>query len=515
MFNRSNLVQQTAQVTSIPAPIGGLNDRDSLAEMPPKDAIILDNWWVQPSKVVTRNGSANWVTGFTSTVDTLVEYSPPTGAVKLFAASAGKIYDVTSAGTVGSPVVTGLTNNQWQDVAASTPGGNFLYLFNGSDKPQLFDGTTWKSIDAASTPAITGVTTTLLVQGCVFKNRLFMVEKNSLRVWYLPVQSIGGAASSIDLGTVFQRGGYLVSMYSWTLDSGTGSDDLAVFISSNGEVAVYSGTDPTTAAGFTLTGVYFLGRPMGRRCGAKFGGDLLIICEQGLYPLSQALLTATIDRASALTDKIQNTISTVIHDYRNNFGWEVCVYPDQNALIMNIPAGNGSNFQLLQNTISKAWTKFKGWNANTFKDSKLGLFYADQNSIKKAWTGNVDVTSMIACDALTSFQYFGSPAQNKDFKMVKPYIRSSGMPSILYGINGDFNPQDVTGALSYIPSTGMTWGQMSWGQMYWGGDFRQISNWSTVGGIYKSAALRMKIQNNGTSCEWAATDYVFSNGGIL
>lgn len=41
----------------------------------------------------------------------------------------------------------------------------------------------------------------------VYKNRLFFVEKDSLNAWYLPVDSIGGAAEKFPLGGVFTRGG--------------------------------------------------------------------------------------------------------------------------------------------------------------------------------------------------------------------------------------------------------------------------------------------------------------------
>lgn len=506
---------QTAGATSIPAPVGGLNDRDSLADMDPQDAVILTNWWVEPSKLTTRKGYVEWATGFVNPVHTVVEYSPPDGATELFAAAGANIYDITLSGAIGAPVVAGMSNAQWQDVSASTPGGNFLYLFNGVDKPQLYDGATWQGIDAASTPAITGVTTTLLVQGVVFKSRLFMVEKDSLRCWYLPVASIGGAASSIDLGSIFQRGGYLMGLYTWTLDAGNGSDDHLVAISSNGEVAVYGGTDPSTVASWKLIGLFYLGRPIGRRCAVKFGGDLLIICEQGVYPLGRGLLSSSIDRRASITEKIQNSISKAIGSYRQNFGWELCLYPEQNALILNVPMGNGQNYQFAQNTITQAWTTFTGWDANTFVNTGLGLFYGDSNSVKKAWTGNIDGDDFINCDALQSFQYFGSPAQNKYFTMVKPYLQSDGNPAILYGINGDFSPQDVTGQLNYIAPGGMVWGSMTWGSMTWGGSLRQLSGWNTVGGIYKSAAIRLKVQNNIATTEWASTDFVYQKGGIL
>jgi len=506
---------QTAGATTLPAPIGGLNDRDSLAAMPATDAIVLDNWWPEPSKLVVRNGSTTWATGFAGKVESLVEYCPPNGNSKLFACSNGDIFDVTNSGAIGTPVVTGQTVNRWQDVSCTTAGGSYLALFNGTDKPLLYDGTAWTAIDSASTPAITGVTTTLLISGCIFKNRLYMIERDSMRVWYLPVVSIGGAAASIDFGQVFQRGGHLVAMYTWTLDAGNGSDDHAVFISSNGEVAVYAGTDPSVAATWHLVGVFSLGKPIGRRCGIKYAGDLLIVCEDGVYPLGKGLLSSSIDKRVSITDKIQNSISRNVTDYGANFGWELCLFPEKSALILNVPAGNGANFQYVQNIITGAWTKFTGWSANCWRRSTFGLFYGDDTVVRQAWTGFVDDTTMIVADALQSFQYFGTKAQNKYFTMVRPYIQTTGVPSILYGLNGDFNPQPAQGVLSYTPASSMVWGNMTWGEMVWGGSVQSLAEWHTVGGIYKTAAIRLKAQSNGSEVEWAATDFIYSRGGLL
>ncbi|MGK3945817.1 hypothetical protein ABK046_46665, partial [Streptomyces caeruleatus] len=89
----------------------------------------------------------------------------------------------------------------------------------------------WTAITGVSTPAITGVTTSTLAHVTLFKNRLFFVQNNSMNVWYLPVNSIGGTASMLDLGSVFRRGGRVEACYTWTLDAGDGSDDHFVVIS--------------------------------------------------------------------------------------------------------------------------------------------------------------------------------------------------------------------------------------------------------------------------------------------
>jgi len=501
-----------SSATSVPSPTGGLNDRNGIADMPQSDAVIMDNWWPYPSYLAIRKGSANHVTGLPATVETLVEYLPITGGSTLFAAAGTAIYNVTTAGAVGAAVQTGLSNARWENAQITTPGGSFLYLVNGVDKPRLWDGATWKSIDGASTPAITGVTTTLLAHAQLFKNRLFFVEKNSMRVWYLPVNSIGGAASQLDLGSVFRLGGFIQAAYTWTIDAGSGSDDHLVVLSSNGEVAVYSGADPSSATDWRLIGVFTLGRPLGRRCAVKFGGDLAINCMEGVYPLGKGLLSASVDRRVALTDKIQNSVSEAANSYANNYGWQICQYPDNNMLILNVPAGSGVNYQYAQNTITGAWTKLTGWNASVWLNAATGLYYGDNNSIKKAWVGNLDISSPIVADILPAFGYFGSKAYNKYFTMVRPYFQSTGTPSILYGLNTDFVPSAPVGALAYTPPTGMFWGSMIWGQMVWGGSLTTLTAWQTVGSVCNAASVRLKVQNNGSEVRYTNTDFLYQKG---
>jgi hypothetical protein len=55
--------------TSIPSPVGGLNDRDSIADMPISDAALMVNWWPYPSYLGVRKGSASHVTGFPAPVE--------------------------------------------------------------------------------------------------------------------------------------------------------------------------------------------------------------------------------------------------------------------------------------------------------------------------------------------------------------------------------------------------------------------------------------------------------------
>ena len=82
------LVQgNAAQVASLPAPVGGWNARDSLANMEPTDAVTLENLFPQTSNVVLRGGYAEHATGLGGQVQSLMVYN--SGAtVKMFGAAA-------------------------------------------------------------------------------------------------------------------------------------------------------------------------------------------------------------------------------------------------------------------------------------------------------------------------------------------------------------------------------------------------------------------------------------------
>lgn len=505
------MVTPKFSATSVPAPIGGLNARDSIADMPPTDAVVLENFFPYPSYLGVRKGSLEHVTGFASPVETLAEYLPQSGTQQLFAASGTAIYDVTSPGPVGAAVQSGLTNARFQTVQITTPGGSFIYFFNGADSPRLWNGTSWVTVTDVSTPAITGITTANIVHGCVFKNRMFLVLNRSMNLYYLPTLSIGGAASAVDLGSVFRNGGYIMAAYPWTIDAGAGVDDHLAVISSNGEVAVYRGSDPSSANDWGLVGVFNLGRPLGRRCGEKYGGDLVVNTTEGIYTLGRGLLSASVDRRVALTDKIQNSVSEAAASYFSNFGWQLTLYPDATMLILNVP-NSGNQFQYVQNTITGAWCKFTGWNANTFLNASGDLYYGGTTAVYRAWIGNVDVSAPIQADCLPAFSYFGSKAFNKYFTMVRPYILTSGTPSILYSLNTDYMLMEPTGSLSFAPPTGMVWGSMSWGTMVWGGSLTNLTNWNTVGAVANSAAIRIKVQNNNAEVRFTNTDYLMQRG---
>lgn len=504
----------TLNTESMPAPIGGWNQRDSLADMEPTDAVILDNFFPMASDVRLRDGFTNHITGITGAVNTLCAYNSPT-ANKLFGAAGANIYNVTTAGAVGAAVVTGQTSDQWQHVNFSTPGGSFMYLANGSDSMQLYDGTAWTTVDAASTPAITGVTTSTIIHLNVFKTRIWMVERSSMRVWYLPVNSIGGAASSLDFSSIFKLGGYLMAMGTWSLDAGQGLDDYAVFITSQGEVAVYKGTDPASASTWSLVGVFVIGAPIGRRCLEKFAGDLLMIGRDGLVPMSQALMSSRVNSKIALTDKIQEAVSEATTAYGGNFGWQTVLYPAENMLLVNVPISSTESHQHVMNTITKAWCRFTGWNATCWERFNDLIYFGTNGGVKLAWSGQSDNNANINAEALQAFHYFGNNGQIDLFTMVRPVLSANGTPGISVGVNVDFDVSSPVSIPTFSSNPAAIWDAAIWDADIWSGDYVIKKDWVSVNAYGKCAAIHIKTASRSTKLKWAATDFNFQPGGFL
>lgn len=506
-----------ANIVSIPAPTKGWNARDPIAEMAPDDAIILDDIFPTPADVMLRKGIASHATVLVNQVESLMPYNTPAGTQTLFAAAGTSIFNVTAAGAVGAAVVTGLSNARWQEVNfTNSSGDSYLCCFNGADSPRYWNNSAWLTITGASTPAITGLTTSTIISAAVHQRRMWLVQKDSLKAWYLPIDSVGGAAAALDLSGMAVRGGYIMAIGTWTIDAGTGVNDYWVAVTSEGEIIVYEGTDPSATATWTLKGVWHIGEPIGRRCMIKFGGDLLVNMVNGLYPLSKALLSATIDRSVALTDRINQAMNTAALSHSGKFGWGITYYPAANMLLLNIPVAEGSiQQQYVMNTLTGAWCRFTGYPGNCFAVFNEELYLGGNGVVSKCWSTFADNGVAIVGNAETSFNYFKSRTK-KTFKMLRPIISTNGSPAISAGLDVDYSSASRVSTATFNTVSVALWGIALWGIALWASGLQTLRNWIGVSEIGLCAATRFRINANGIEVRWQATDYLYEVGeGIV
>jgi len=521
--------RQKSRSVSLPAPIGGLNGRDALSNMAATDAIVLENFFPDATFVRRRKGNSTFAT-FTGDCQTAVDYAGLT-STKLFVCvkngSDFRIIEATAGGAISTAVVGGsgpaiqaLTSTIFDSVNIGTTGGQFLLMCNGTNPMLEYDGTTW------SAGAITGVTggTSAIKTMALFQNRLFMLAKDTFDVWYLAVGTKAGAATRLNMGSLFELGGSLSALVTLSLDSASQTADHIGFVSTQGEIVVYKG-DVADAASWTRVAVVRLGRPImyGQRTWAKIGGEAVITTVDGVMPLSQSIVKNTRDTSISLSDKIRGTYDFAINTYGtayNTIGFAVIFHPFGRKLLFNVYAGVTSYpreqpaYQLVMNTETKAWCKFTNWNAICWLVTGDLLYYGMDGKLVQADTGNRDQEEATVNDrfivayAKQAFNYFGSRGTIKHFKALRfnEMMFPGYLTDIYQGINVDF--QD------FVPTDFLNQSTLSSG----GVDYDTIiSEWiGTTGAGYCAAPyLALLPANNGLTFAWASTDIIFETGGVL
>lgn len=427
------------------------------------------------------------LTGTGAPVETLAAYN---GVVqnKLFAASGGAIVDVTIS--PASSGVTGTTNSRFQFINFAGTGGHYLYLVNGAEIPYHYNGSTW----ARPTITGTGINPEKFININAHKKRIWFVIKDSLDACYLPVDSIQGEAKKFPLGSQFTRGGYLVAMGTWSIDGGNGPDDYAVFVSSVGQVAVYSGVDPDTD--FSLVGVFDIGAPVGYRCLTKVSSDIAVICIDGVLPLSRALIfeRAAVQQIS-LTARIQSVMNQSARDYSGNFGWQLISYPRGTRAILNVPVVEGQQQeQYVMNTLTGAWCRFNGMNANCWElfNDKL-YFGGNAGGVFLADIGASDNGRNIHAEAATAFNYFDARGRQKRWTMCRPLLTTD--QSIVPGIalNVDFQDNAPISSTASRIVNQSRWDEALWDVAQWPENVFNQLNWLFVSGVGYCASAKIVV----------------------
>lgn len=504
-----------ANVASLPAPVGGWNARDSLANMDPIDAVQLDNLFPTVSSCVLRGGFIKHAT-VSGTVKTLMNYSG--GATeRLFAITNNGIYRVDAGGAGVAQTLPHIITEPWCEYTnVATVGGQFIFLVNGYDQALLYDGTTWTTPSVTFPSPYAAYTTSVFSNITLFKNRLWFIEKNTLRAWYLPTLSIGGAAQYIDLSSVAKYGGHLVDLDTWTVDAGYGVDDNLAFVTSNGEVIIYRGTDPASAATWALAGVWKMGSPIGTRAMLKYGGDLLILTYDGLIPMAQGLQSSRLDPRVALSNKIQGAIAqaTSLYGSHTSSGWQVYYSAKNNAVWINVPVQDGLQEQYVMSTITTNWCRFTGWGAYCWETYNDDPYFGGDGYVGKAWDGNYrDDTAPIVTTALQAFNYFDSRGVKKYFTRARPTIITNGLPYVTLAMNVDFaSDANAAQVLQGLQPNYGNWDQGIWDVNVWGGGTIVLNNWQGITGIGYCGSLVFKSSSKDTQIEWPSTDVVFQSG---
>lgn len=502
------------QSASFQAPVGGLLTSAPLANMPPESALVLDNFIAYSDKVSLRTGAQLFASGLsTGQVRTLAPYQVA-GSSKFFAISDGGVFDITAGGTAGAAMFS-VTGPVWSHIQFATSAVDLLVMVNGLDSMRQWYSGAWTTVATVGNSPVFNTNTFSLVTS--YRQRLFFAVKNTLNFVFLPAGSISGnTAHLFQLNQLMHRGGYLVAMDTWSVDSGVGPDDYIVFISSEGEAVVYRGSDPLDATKWSLVGVYNIGPPLGQRCTAKISGDLWVLTKAGIVSLTRAMKSGRVSAKELVSYPFQPTYDEAVKTAVNPQDWQILSFLDQGLVIVNCSTVSTAGAQFVFQTGSGAWSRFTGWPARVFSTFGGELFYGTGTKVVKALSGTSDEGAWIEGKLLTSYNYLKNRSMQKQVSLLRPAFATSGIFQYELGLFEDFSKKGYSTLLAGQTSTAGIWDQSQWDNALWGGGDEVKQRWHHVSNRPAYChALALRIRSRQASPALLALDYIYEPAGIF
>lgn len=415
---------------TIPAPLGGVNLRDGIANIQSPEAVTLNNLIPRPTCVETRGATVDRGDAQVGPIRTLAGH--PAGFLAVGGFNGVQNYlRAFNTTTNAYGAATGISANNapfWN----TTLFQSLLILTNGADTPQAMNA------GGGFAPlVITGVTASTL-WGCqTFKGRVFYWKENAQAFWYAAAGAYQGALTEFDLSAYTVRDGYLLALVPLTIDGGAGPDDLAAFVFSTGEVLLFQGDDPGDANAWQQIGRFYIPTPIGPQCWQISGSASVVSTEVGLVDLARALAVGPYD-ASALVGqqisgpRIADTASPIVRS-------QLQVVPNDNILVWARYPGtsylDGGAIQVFaMDLASKRWGVVEGWEtATAIGVCANRMFVGDsQGYLSEYVTGGSDdsvgqngSTNPISYRGKGAFTDLGAPANRKQVTGVNLICDSS------------------------------------------------------------------------------------------
>lgn len=403
--------------------------------------------------------------------------------------ASGTIVRVVGDETSGTLWLRDVTGTFDDDEALTDPEGGAA----------LADGVLSDLSPGIEFPGGSALTTADLDYVWAYKNRLFFIQKDSLNAWYLPVDQIGGELALFPLGGIFQRGGSLMFGATWSLDSGSsgGLSEQCVFVTTEGEVAVYQGDDPSTADGFSKVGVYRVGRPLGHKAWIRAGGDLVIATSVGFIPLTQAIQR---DYAALSPSAVSYSIEDAWNDavaLRGLEGWNCEIWPENQLVAVSPPTlDQGQPVLFVANARTGAWARYTNWRATCMAVFRGQLYFGSEGG--KVFLANVtglDEGQPYTGAYVPLFEDLGSPASLKIGNLARAVVRSRIPINELVSFQTDFDTNLPAAPSAALSESQNEWGTGIWGQSTWGTVMPELVNqsWQSIGGSGYAVATALQI----------------------
>jgi len=492
-------------------PSGGLDLVSPIDAMPPEFALELENIFPGPTAPITRKGYTQYadLSASNTAVNTLAAYNKTDGTTEIIAVVEGgtpKIFKIVAGVatdiTGTTPISATYSNMQTEQF------GSRLYLANGQDTLQVYNGTT------VADSTFTGVTLANLINVASYKERLYFVEKNTMKFWYGGTQAISGALTSFDLQYAMKKGGNLLFAGSYTNNTTTVSSDYFFACSSEGEILFYAGSSPADT-NWSLVARFVIGQPLGYRAFLRVNNDVWILTQQGIVPLS-ALFQS--DPEQAL-----NVVSYRINPYITEYAattpfsprWHGMFWPQGRRVYVNVPTSESSTSMLVYSIDTKGWCVYtlnnRGDGITLLCADGIPYYGSYSGKVFEAEDGYRDNGAAITFAGRTAFSFYGSRGNYKAFKDIRPLLKTKKGLTFSLGIDTDFQRRITVDTITTGSATITPWGS-PWGSP-WSSPTEYIFNRYAVRGQGHSAAIRFGGSVNNSDCQIYGFEIRFDQGG--
>lgn len=512
----------------LPYPVGGIDERVMELDPARPTARYLDNINIVRGMLESRRGKKIIKATTTGNIisNAIVHYDEDVlNNQMLYMCQNASTYtlrynDIADVST--ETQITTLTSASSLSAARiSTLGGNYTVIATGSSAPGIWNGSTFTLYTQdTGTYAITGtdkatVCSSAITSVAVHSGHIFLFNKDSTKFYYLALSSLAGAVSTIDSG-MFVRSRGIIGGGVFVATQGTDKSmqGFAV-IGDNGEVAIYTGTDPSTISTWKLEGeVIIPGKPIGHRAIVSTGRDMLVLTDTGLYSVAALCTGNKLSLSAPITELLAANSVT---------GMELIYDSHKERVIINVPvtASAISITQFVYHLDSKTWTTWSGNQATTIAASGSTLMCAVGKTIWKLDDEYLDETSSgVYADIVSKLEWspsmYGNSGKKRWIK-ASPQFRAYGTIAISIGMISDFETQDRLASagswsglnLSWDTLSTVTWGQ--WAAMGWASDELSPLSWKGLTGTGYAGALTMTTSTAMSPIKFVACNLVMEH----
>jgi hypothetical protein len=464
----------------------------------------LTNGYFSTAQFATAGG--DWLIAVNDAGDHVRRFNGTTWAY--LSTTAPAAWAISTAYAVGARALDTTDNTYWKCLVAHTSPGSGTFAAARTAAPSQWtqdtasDGVSWiTGPPPAPSTVATGHGLTYVWK---YRNRLFFVEGGTMNAYCLPINAVGGQLIYIPLSGAAKRGGSLLFGTSWsTGSSGDGIDNKCCFFTDQGEVLVFTGTDPTAAANWKQEGRYDISKPLGKNAHQQLGADVLVATVDGIVPLSAAIQKdVSALSLAAITYNIEPMWMRELKS-KTEIPWSLVKWDEGDALFVNWPGGATYNKQTVgvSNLHTGAWSRYVGWDAMCFMRLRGNLFFGTQTGkIQQVESTGFDdatfddvlhktVGNTYGCRIVGGWEMFQSPPnQCTWFQARAAFFSAAGEP---------FEPQ-LTATTDYelrippFPNAGPdpgpldVWDQGLWDQALWdqaGASITPVRNtmWVSIG----------------------------------